>query len=209
MLVSAGAGALLLAAWRAAAVERTSAPLLALIDIDTPGARGAYGKFQAAIERRFADARVMPETRFVTSVLPADAESTRRLGESLKVLRPQIIIGANPLFAKAARTLNLGAPILFFSADDPLADELTDSLIRPSSGMTGFTLGASSSLKRQEMLLRLVPRCRVMGQIVSSEFIDEGLQRPSAFLANPWKQVEHRRFTCGTPLELAAISIRR
>ncbi len=205
MLVMAGAGALLGAAWPAAAVVRSSAPLFVLIDIDTPGARNAYGKFLAAIERRFVMAKVMPETRFVTSKRPEDEESVRRLRDDLTALRPRIIVCANAGFATMVRTFDLGVPILFFSADDPVVDGLTDSLIRPGKGMTGFTLGAGSTLKRQEMLLRLAPRCRVMGQIVSTEVFDEGLQRPFAPSLNPWTHVEQRKFTCGTPAELAAI----
>lgn len=204
-LVTAGAGALLGAAWPAVAVVKSSTPLFVLIDIDTPGARNAYGKFLAAIERRFATAKVMPESRFVTSKRPEDENSVRRLRDDLTALRPRIIICANAGFATIVRPFDLGVPILFFSADDPVVDGLTDSLIRPGKGMTGFTLGAGSALKRQEMLLRFAPHCRVMGQIVSPEYVDEGLQRSSVASAKPWKHVEQRRFTCDTPSELAAI----
>ena len=204
-LLGGSVGALLAASWPALAAVKSAAPLFVLVDIDTPGARNAYHNFQMAIERRFGANGVMPRVQFLPAPSPLDAESSGHFRQSLVELRPRIVVCANPAFALAARTFNLGVPILFFSADDPTVIGLTDSLIRPGTGMTGFTLGASSTLKRQEMLLRLVPHCRVMGQIVSSEVLDEGLQRPAAAAAHPWKHVEHRRFTCETPAELAAI----
>ncbi len=203
-LITAGAGALLGTPWAARAIDHP-APLFAVIDIDTPGARNAYRKFFAAMDRRFKTAKALPETRFVASHQPEDADSIRLLRENLIALRPRIIFCANAGFALTVRTFNLGVPILFFSAEDPLGLGLTDSLVHPGTGMTGFTLGAASTLKRQEMLLRLAPRCRVMGQIVNPEAFDEGLQRPAATLLNPWKHVEQRRYSCGTPAELAAI----
>ncbi|MEO8101978.1 MAG: ABC transporter substrate binding protein [Betaproteobacteria bacterium] len=205
ILVTGGAGALLGIAWPALGAASPGAPLFAFVDIDTIGARGAYAKFAAAVARRFATAKIQPEVRFVAAVAPMDDAGAGRLREGLVALGPRLIVCANPGFAIVARKFDLGIPILFFSPDDPVAAGLTDSLVRPATGMTGFTLGPSSTFKRQEMLLRLVPHCRVMGQIVDAQAVDEGLQRPSAESTNPWKQVERRRFSCETPAELAAI----
>lgn len=203
--MSGALGALLCASGPARAIATPATPLFALVDIDTPGARDAYEKFRLAIGRRFAGAKVMPETRFVAAVQPADKDSNERLRETLLTLRPRIVTCANAGLASDVRRFELGVPMLFFSADDPIAFGLTESLVRPGQGMTGFTLGINSTLKRQEMLLRLAPHCRVMGQIVNAEHSDEGLKRAPVSLPSPWTHVEQRKFSCNTPDELAAI----
>ena len=204
-IVVTGAGLMLASSWRVSAIAGTAAPLLVVIDIDTPGARNAFKNFVETLERRFAASSVKPEVRFVPVGAELNAQNTRALEDALKAIRPDIIMAANSGFAQMANTLNFRRPIIFFSLNDPVAAGLTDSLTRPNKGMTGFTLGTGVVFKRREMLLRLVPRCRIMGLLSSTMHLGEGQMRSSVDSLKELPGIEQRRFNCDDLKQLVTL----
>ena len=203
-MVGVGA-ALMLPSWCGSAISMTAAPRIAVVDNETPGARNTYMTFVAALERRFAAARVKPEVRFVPLGVNVDEQNRRALGEALRAIGPDIIIASNLGHAQMAGALNMGKPIIFYSPIDPVAGGLTDSLTRPNKGMTGFTLGTRIALKRREMLLRLAPRCRLMGLLSSTLQLGEGQMQPAAESLAVFPGIEQRNFTCDDLGQLAAL----
>lgn len=185
--------------------QNTRAPLVAFVDIETPGARDACEKYRRALEHRFTDMKLSPEVVFVPSVVLGADEDARQLKRALENLRPTIVLAANPFFARAARDFKLGLPILFLAPDDIMAKDFTTSLIRPSAEMTGFTFGATSTLKRREMLLRLAPDCKVMGILGKEGDRGEGISSARDSVADPFKKVEKRYFSCLSVDELVAL----
>lgn len=197
--------ALVLTSWRGTALAAISAPRLALIDNDTPGARTNQATFVAALARRLAATKVKPDVRLIPLGVTIDEQNRRALGEALEAFKPDIILASNLGHAQLAGALNTGKPIIFYSPVDPVAGGLTDSLTRPNKGMTGFTLGSRIALKRREMLLRLVPRCRVMGLLSSTLQIGEGQSRPVPEVTEGTPQIEQRKFNCDDLGQLAAM----
>ena len=187
------------------AASMPTPPLLVVLDIATLGARAAYQAFAAAVHRRFAAARFRPKVRFITADADETGKNVEALKEALLAARADIILAANSTFARMAGKFGLGKPILFFSLADRIENGLTDSLTRPGMGMTGFTLGAASNLKRQEMLLRLAPRCRILGRLSSSAHRVEGLRQPSAGLAVLARGIEERKFDCDSLEQLPVL----
>jgi len=204
MLVAGAAFTLLPGVARAA---QSAPPLrLVVVDNDTAGARNSYRTFLEALNRRFVNAPTRFETIFLQ--VPIDPAENRRplLMKNLVALHPDIIFASNQEYADTCASLNTGKPIIFFSTVDPVSSGLTNSLTRPSRGMTGFTLGSRIALKRREMLLRLAPRCKVMGLLSSADMtIKEGRPQSSGGVQEPVSGVEQRRFNCETVAQLEAL----
>ena len=149
--------------------------------------------------------KLSPEVVFVPAVVLGAGEDVLQLKRALENLRPTIVLAANPFFARAARDFKLGLPILFFAPDDVVTRDFTTSLIRPSAGMTGFTVGATSTLKRREMLLRFAPDCKVLGILGKEGDRGEGISSTRDSVADPFKKVEKRYFSCLSVDELVAL----
>lgn len=183
------------------AKANSRAPIVAFIDIEAPGARAACEKYRRALEGRFANAKFKPEVVFVPSTQNRTEQTRRQLRLTLENMRPTIILAANSLFAEFVRDFKLGLPILFFCSESPVTRGFTDSLIRPSAGMTGFTIGATSPMKRREMLFRLVPACKVLGVFD----LEQGPAANARLIPDdPFKSIKKRYFYCDTVQELEA-----
>ena len=155
---------------------RSKPSIIAFVDIEAPGARAACETMRRTIERRFAGSRIKPVLVFVPSAPERTEETRRQLRIALETLRPTIILAAAARFAEYARDFELGLPIIFNCPDEsPVKRGLTDSLIRPSAGMTGFTIPPNTTLKRREMLLRLVPDCKVLGVFGTADDDETGM----------------------------------
>lgn len=181
-----------------------SGPLIAFIDIETPGARAACEQFKGAIERRLPSEKNRPEVAFVPCELGGVSELVKqKLRHVLESLRPTIIVAANSQFATYTKEFNLGLPILFFYPANPIAIGYTDSLARPSKGMTGFIYSGSVPAKRREMLLRLAPHCRKLGifDLEEAQSASDVSALPAAF-----EHVSKHYFYCNTVPELEAFS---
>ncbi|HEX9389696.1 MAG TPA: ABC transporter substrate binding protein [Usitatibacteraceae bacterium] len=161
LLLAAGA---LLAAGNATLVRANSrTPKIAYVNEDNVSARGNFEKMRRALEHRFVNARIKPELIFVSAALNRSQETVMKLRIALESLQPAIVIAPTITYAEMVRDLKPGLPVLFFYLGNPVARGLADSLTRPALGMTGYVLGPGSLVKRREMLLRLVPQCRVLG----------------------------------------------
>ena len=196
-LLSAGAGVGLSVAFPSLVNAGLTAPLLLVLDIDTPGARASFDDFKRVLDRRFALAPMRPIVRFI-AVDDAETDTNRAaIRQVLGAARADIILAANGGLARMAAAAALSVPIIFFNVSDPIAFGLTDSLTRPNKGMTGFTLGTSSDRKRREMLVRLFPACRVMGLLSSKQDIGEGI-RQVGDTVDPMPGIQQMRFDCET-----------
>lgn len=144
-------------------------PKIAYINTNSAGARNSFEEMRRALEHRFANATLKPELVFISSALNRSEETAMKLRVSLANLQPVIVITPVVTFAEMTRNVRPGLPVLFFYLGNPVMRGLTDSLTRPALGMSGYTQGPGSVVKRREMLLRLVPQCRVLG-IYDPEF---------------------------------------
>jgi putative ABC transport system substrate-binding protein len=81
------------------------------------------------------------------------------LADELIRLKVDVIVAAATTEAVAAKNATKTIPIVFFSAADPVALGLVDSLARPGGNITGFTnLGSVLVGKRLELLMEIVPK---------------------------------------------------
>jgi putative ABC transport system substrate-binding protein len=179
-------------------------PVLAVIDVDLPGARAAFAAFAALVARRFAAQAVRPRCVFIASEQEAKPATFEKLRRAIADSRADILLASNDGFADLLRTLKVHQPILFFTALDPVAIGLTDSLTQPRLGMTGFALGANSDLKRGEMLMRLAPRSHVVGHLSTAGYAQDGNRAP-AMSAPAFDGVVVRRFEFDDPARLPAM----
>ena len=188
-----GAGAMTACSLTIARVNSRT-PIIAYLNVDSPGARGDFEKMRRALQHRFVNSRIKPELIFVSSALNRSEETRRKLRLSVESLQPAIVISPVVTFAEMVRDLKLGLPALFFYLGDPVARGDTDSLTRPGLGMTGYVLGPGSLVKRREMLLRLVPQCRVLG-IYDPEFEPGPVYYNDSIIENdPFARIKKRFF---------------
>jgi putative tryptophan/tyrosine transport system substrate-binding protein len=73
-------------------------------------------------------------------------------------LKVDVIVTASTVAALAAKNATRTIPIVFFSAGDPVATGLVDSLARPGGNITGFTdINPVLAGKRLELLKETIP----------------------------------------------------
>lgn len=202
--MTAAACVALSASTRLRAAPLQSQPVLAVIDVDFPGTRAAFASFAGMIERRFAAHSAKPVCVFIASEQDAQPRTLQKLQRAIEECRADILLASNDGFADMLRTLRVRQPILFFTALDPVAIGLTDSLTHPGLGMTGFALGANSDLKRGEMLMRLAPKSRTVGHLSTAGYAHDG-NRASAMSAPVFERVTVRRFEFDDPARLPAM----
>ncbi len=81
------------------------------------------------------------------------------LAEELVRLKIDVIVTQGVVATLAARRATAAIPIVFPSADDPVATGLVDSLARPGGNVTGLTIIAPDLAgKRLEMLREVIPK---------------------------------------------------
>ncbi len=176
-------------------------PVLAVVDVELPGARTAFAAFAGTVARRFAAHAMRPRCVFIPSEQEPTPAVLEKLRRAIADSRADILLASNDGFADMLRMLRVRQPILFFTALDPIAIGLTDSLTHPGLGMTGFALGANSDLKRGEMLMRLAPKSRTVGHLSTAGYAHDG-NRASAMSAPVFERVSVRRFEFDDPARL-------
>lgn len=192
-----GAGAMTACSLAIARVNSRT-PKIAYINTDSLGARNSFEEMRRALEHRFAKATLKPELVFISSVLSRSEETAMKLRVSLANLRPVIVITPVVTFAEMTRSEKPGLPVLFFYLGNPVVRGLADSLTRPALGMSGYIPGPGSLVKRREMLLRLVPQCRVLG-IYDPEFEPGPVPYNDSIIDNdPFNQLKRRFFYFST-----------
>src|SRR4030095_14949082 len=81
------------------------------------------------------------------------------VADELVRLKVDVIVTASTISALAAKNATRTIPIVFYSAGDPVATGLVDSLARPVGNITGFTvISALLAGKRLELLKETIPK---------------------------------------------------
>ena len=81
------------------------------------------------------------------------------VADELVRLKADVIVTASTISALAAKNATRTIPIVFYSAGDPVATGLVDSLARPGGNITGFTvISALLAGKRLELLKETIPK---------------------------------------------------
>jgi ABC-type uncharacterized transport system substrate-binding protein len=81
------------------------------------------------------------------------------VADELVRLKVDVIVTASTVGALAAKKATRTIPIVFYSAGDPVATGLVDSLARPGGNITGFTvISAVLAGKRLELLKETIPK---------------------------------------------------
>jgi len=95
------------------------------------------------------------ESRFAGNKL----ERLPALADELVRLKVDVLVTPGISEALAAKNATKAIPIVFFTAGDPVAAGLVDSLARPGGNITGFTdIGTVLAGKRLELLKETVPK---------------------------------------------------
>jgi putative ABC transport system substrate-binding protein len=117
--------------------------------------------------RKFADALTQlgyVEGRNVVYDIRAAGQFVERLPELARELvakRPDVIVSAATIAARALTDATRDIPIVLALVGDPIGLGLTSSMARPTGNVTGFTTGHDTiAAKRLELLLEVVPTAR-------------------------------------------------
>jgi putative ABC transport system substrate-binding protein len=96
---------------------------------------------------------------FETRYADGDYDRLPILIEELVRLKVDVILTSSPYETVAAKKATATVPIVFYSAGDPVASGMVNSLARPGGNITGFTtIAAGLSGKRLELLKESIPR---------------------------------------------------
>jgi putative ABC transport system substrate-binding protein len=156
------------AAWPLAASAQPAQPVIGFLGSGSPKTFTPHvnGFLDGLKEAGFVDGRNLTiEYRWAEGQferLPAlAAELVRRPVDVLAT------VGGN-VSALAAKRATSTIPIVFLTADDPVASGLVASLSRPGGNMTGVTwLGAELGAKNLELVHQLLPAVSVIGVLVN------------------------------------------
>jgi putative ABC transport system substrate-binding protein len=156
------------ASWPLAALAQQAMPLIGFLGSGTAQTFTPHvnGFLDGLKEAGFVDRRNLAieyswaEGKFER--LPALAAGL--VGRPVDVLAT---VGGN-VSALAAKSATSTIPIVFLTADDPVASGLVGSLNRPGGNMTGVTwLGAELGAKNLELVHQLLPSIAVIGVLVN------------------------------------------
>jgi ABC-type uncharacterized transport system substrate-binding protein len=88
-----------------------------------------------------------------------DSDSVRKYASELVALAPDVVLAAGTLSVAALQKSTQTLPIVFCNVADPVGAGFVDSLARPGSNITGFSLFEYSiSSKWLELLKEIVPK---------------------------------------------------
>jgi putative ABC transport system substrate-binding protein len=186
----------------AARAQQISMPVIGFLGSETPALWERNLRFfrQGLSETGFVEGQnVAIEYRW------AEGHDDRLPALAADLVRRQVSVIAAPgttpgaLAAKAATTT---IPIVFFSAGDPVALGLVDSLKRPGGNATGATsLGVELARKRLHLLHELLPTATVMALLVNPS--NPALAEPAA------REVQGAARTLGLHLHVLRASTER
>jgi putative ABC transport system substrate-binding protein len=177
--VIAGFGAS--AIWPLGAPAQQSQPVIGLL---SSLSMKPVAKFVAAIHRGLKDRGFVEGQNLKIEQRWADGKYDRlpALAKELADLRVAAIatIGGN-VAVLAARTATTTIPIIFATADDPVASGLVTNFTRPSANLTGVTwMGADLLAKDIELMHELLPAVPVFGVLLNPDRPEVAVQLKSA-----------------------------
>jgi putative ABC transport system substrate-binding protein len=140
-----------------------------LQDNATPAAT----RWHSAFVKGLADLGWMEGKDFVLERRSADGTVERlpRLAAELVTLKPDLIFAPTTVAARAAAKATHSIPIVFASANDPVAAGLAVSLVKPGRNATGLTnILGDLSAKRLQMLQQVVPGATRVAAMHAGDF---------------------------------------
>jgi putative ABC transport system substrate-binding protein len=156
--------------WPLAARAQPGQPVIGLL---CGGSRAIFEPFVASIHRGLKETGFIEGQNLKIEYRWADAQYNRlpALAKELVDLKVQAVVtfGANDA-AIAAKNSTSTIPIVFSSAEDPIASGLVTSLSRPSGNLTGATWMATDlQAKGMEVLHELLPSVSVFGVLLNPD----------------------------------------
>jgi putative ABC transport system substrate-binding protein len=141
-------------AWGSAALAQSRTYRVGML-FPAGASPGAQRLIEALAERGYAQgANVI----YYVRAAGQEPERLPQLARELVELRPDVIVSATEPAARALAEATRQIPIVLALIGDPIALELTRSIARPTSNVTGFTTGHETiTAKRVQLLTELVP----------------------------------------------------
>jgi putative tryptophan/tyrosine transport system substrate-binding protein len=124
----------------------------------------------AAVRRGLSESGLVDGQDFTIEFRFSDGQYDRlpSLAAELVSRRVDLIFGAGPPAALAAKAATSTIPIVFVVGDDPVAGGLVSNLSRPGGNVTGLTHMSSSLVeKRLGILLQLIPGTAVIAMLAN------------------------------------------
>jgi putative ABC transport system substrate-binding protein len=160
-------GAAGLATWPLAAHGQQPLPVIGFMSARAPD--DATRPLAAEFRRGLSEAGFVEARNVVVEYYWMEGQ-TERLSEIATELarRPVSVIAAfSTLAARAAKAATTTVPIVFLTADDPVAVGIVASLSRPGGNVTGVTfVSATLGAKRLELLRQVVPNVETVAVLV-------------------------------------------
>jgi putative ABC transport system substrate-binding protein len=122
---------------------------------DTPGSRELI---QALAKLGYVEGR---NVAYEIRAAGREPERLPQLARELVATKPDVIVSAAAIAARALTEATRDIPIVMALIGDPIALGFTKSMARPSGNVTGFTTGHDTvAAKRLELLHEMVPTAR-------------------------------------------------
>lgn len=123
--------------------------------------RSERGSGSEIVKRRLRELGYVEGKNIIFETRYADGDYNRlpALIQDLIRLKVDVILTSSPYETIAAKNTTTTIPIVFYSAGDPVASGMVQSLARPGGNMTGVTtIAAGLSGKRLELLKETIPK---------------------------------------------------
>jgi putative ABC transport system substrate-binding protein len=162
-------GTATVAAWPLIALAQQSArPVLGFLNSGSPG---PFGHLAAAFHRGFKEAGFVEGQNVRVEYRWAEGQFDRipTLAADLVERKVDVIFasGGN-VSAQAAKAATTSIPVIFTTADDPVATGLVTNLGRPTGNVTGVTwMGAYLQPKNVELLHEILPGVSAIGLLLN------------------------------------------
>ncbi len=156
---------------------------IVFVDVDTPGARDAFVRYQQWCWRLLPDQAKSISFEFhPTQFIAENPQKNVNLVVSLIIRSaPQLVVATNALVARAFATQNAVFPVLFHTSQSLQADRVERPSLSGQANMTGFMSNVVLNAKRLELLRDLVPAATTVGVLQDLYYDIEN---------EPWRQME-------------------
>lgn len=166
----------------------------------TMGRVEAYQPFIAAFSEKLKELGYLEGRDFVFELRGAGLQAERlpTLARELVGFNPAVIVTGGSAAIRALRNETSSLPVVFGSADDPVAQGFIHSLPRPGGNVTGVALRAEVDEKLVELAREVLPAARRLGLLVIegdpvTKRILERVQRAAAALGFAFASLQVNR----------------